>query len=321
LENQAFFFTLNVMVNELLVNLVNSVLGTGKRTARGNQSYTCFKCNHHKPKLEVNFDETSPHYQYFACWSCGFKGRKISTLFKHINISPEIIQELNKLTKSNVSKIVDFPTTQITLPQEYKPLVNIESTNIIGRHALHYLKNRNIEEEDIVKYNVGYCEYGPYKNTIIIPSYNGEGHLNYFTSRSFDKNSKIKYKNPPCSRNIIPFELFINWELPIILCEGPFDALAIKRNAIPLFGKNIQSTLMKKIVMSSVKKIYIALDKDAQKQALSFCEQLMNEGKKVYLVDLEDKDPSDMGFLNFTNLIQQTKPITLSKLLEKKLQL
>ena len=29
------------MVNELLVNLVNSVLGTGKRTARGNQSYHC----------------------------------------------------------------------------------------------------------------------------------------------------------------------------------------------------------------------------------------------------------------------------------------
>jgi hypothetical protein len=42
------------MVNELLVNLVNSVLGAGKRTARGNQSYTCPFCHHHKPKLEVN---------------------------------------------------------------------------------------------------------------------------------------------------------------------------------------------------------------------------------------------------------------------------
>ena len=46
------------MINELLVNLVNSVLGTGKRTARGNQAYTCPFCNHHKPKLEVNFTET-----------------------------------------------------------------------------------------------------------------------------------------------------------------------------------------------------------------------------------------------------------------------
>jgi hypothetical protein len=64
-----------------------------------------------------------------------------------------------------------------------------------------------------------------------------------------------------------------------------FDALAIKRNAIPLLGKHIQKELMKKIVTSQVQKIYIALDKDAQKDAVKFCEQLMNEGKEVYLVD------------------------------------
>jgi hypothetical protein len=105
------------------------------------------------------------------------------------------------------------------------------------------------------------------------------------------------------------------------LCEGPFDAIAIKRNTIPLLGKNIQSNLMKQIVKSSVEKIYIALDKDAQKQALTFCERLMKEGKEVYLVDLNDKDPSEMGFNNFTKLIQDTYPLTFSSLLEKKLQL
>jgi len=75
---------------------------------------------------------------------------------------------------------------------------------------------------------------------------------------------------------------------------------------------------MKKIVMSSVSKIYIALDRDAQKQALGFCEKLMNEGKEVYLVDMDDKDPSEMGFKNFTNLIQNTTPLTFSNLLSKK---
>ena len=77
----------------------------------------------------------------------------------------------------------------------------------------------------------------------------------------------------------------------------------------------------KKIINSSVEKIYIALDKDAIKQALNFCESLINEGKEVYLVDLKDKDPSDMGFEKFTNLIQNTLPLTFSNLLEKKLQL
>ena len=45
------------MINELLVNLVDSVLGGGKRTARGNKAYTCPHCNHSKPKLEVNFSQ------------------------------------------------------------------------------------------------------------------------------------------------------------------------------------------------------------------------------------------------------------------------
>ena len=76
---------------------------------------------------------------------------------------------------------------------------------------------------------------------------------------------------------------------------------------------------MKKIVTSQVNKIYIALDKDAIKQALQFCELLLAEGKEVYLVDMQDKDPSEMGFKNFTKLIQKTVPMTYSSLLGHKL--
>ena len=100
-----------------------------------------------------------------------------------------------------------------------------------------------------------------------------------------------------------------------------FDALAVKRNAIPLLGKHIQKELMKKIVTSEVQKIYIALDKDAQKDALDFCEQLKNEGKEVYLVDLQEKDPSEMGFENVTKLIHNTFPLSEYELMERKLQL
>ena len=156
---------------------------------------------------------------------------------------------------------------------------------------------------------------------IIIPTYDKDGRLNYFTARSFEKEPYVKYRNPSASRDIIPNEHLINWNVPVVLCEGPFDAIAIKRNAIPLLGKNIQSSLMKKIVTSIVDKIYIALDRDAIKQALKFCERLMAEGKEVYLVDLQDKDPSEMGFKNFTKLIQKTVPLTYSNLLEQKLSI
>jgi DNA primase len=156
---------------------------------------------------------------------------------------------------------------------------------------------------------------------IVIPSYSSEAKLNYFVARNFDPNSPVKYKNPPINKNIVPFEIFVNWSSPLVLCEGPFDALAIKRNAIPLLGKHIQDNLMKQIVTSVVKQIYIALDKDAMKDALRFAELLLNEGKEVYLVDLDEKDPSEMGFENFTNLIQNTYPLTTYGLMSKKIEL
>ena len=38
---------------------------------------------------------------------------------------------------------------------------------------------------------------------------------------------------------------------------------------------------------------------------LKHCEYFINQGKEVYLVELEGKDPSEMGFTQFTNLIQK----------------
>ena len=72
------------MVNELLVSLVNSVLGIGKRTSKGNQSYNCPFCNHHKPKLEINFTDNKKGDNPWHCWACDKKGRKLRSLFKQI---------------------------------------------------------------------------------------------------------------------------------------------------------------------------------------------------------------------------------------------
>ena len=308
--------------NEFLVTLVNPILGRGKRTARGNIAYNCPKCHHQKPKLEINFDEHSKHYQSYACWSCGFKGRTIYSLFKQLKVDSSKFTELKSLVKSSVTYKTQHNTDALKLPQEYVSLLNPNTqTDIMARHALAYLNRRHISKYDIVKYNIGYCKEGLYKNMIVIPTYDADGRLNYFTARSFEKEPYVKYRNPPSSRDVIPNEHLINWNIPIILCEGPFDAIAIKRNAIPLLGKSIQNSLMKKIVTSVVDKIYIALDRDAIKQALKFCEKLMAENKEVYLVELQDKDPSELGFENFTKLIQKTQPLTFYGLMERKLNL
>jgi len=78
-----------VMVNQTLVTLVNSVLGVGKLTARGNAAYTCPFCKHIKPKLEINFDEESKSYENWHCWVCDKKGKKLHQMFKLIDVPAE----------------------------------------------------------------------------------------------------------------------------------------------------------------------------------------------------------------------------------------
>ena len=307
------------MVNQLLVTLVNSVLGSGKATARNNYAYNCPLCNHHKPKLEVNLTENREGKNPWHCWACDARGTTVYNLFKQVKAPSDKFVELGSLVKSSKSIKETQVVSTVALPNEYISLYNVDTSGIIARHALAYLKNRHVSKHDIIKYNIGYCKEGLYKNMIILPTYDADGRLNYFTARSFEKEPYVKYRNPSASRDVVPNEHLINWNIPIILCEGLFDAMAIKRNAIPLLGKNIQSSLMKKIVTSVVDKIYIALDRDAIKQALKFCERLMAEGKEVYLVDLQDKDPSEMGFENFTKLIQNTVPLTYYDLMEQKL--
>ena len=159
-------------------------------------------------------------------------------------------------------------------------------------------------------------------NRVIIPSYDKDGNLNYFVARSIDPNSTKKYDTPKCNKNeLIGLEYFINWNTPVILCEGIFDAIAIKRNAIPLLGKTIPKALMKKLVETNVKTVYVSLDRDALKDALKYAEELLNLGKDVYLVDLKDKDPSEMGFEKFTKLVHDAEQLTLGELLYKKLEL
>jgi len=274
--------------------------------------------------MEISLRTTAKRENFWHCWVCGAKGKTILTLFKKIKAPQDKIAELNILiVPSKKEEHIDI--SALELPKEFISLSNeVENkiAQIEAKHALKFLKKRGITQDDIIKYNIGFCKEGKYEYRVIIPSYDSLGKLNYFIARDYKEPSLRKYKNPPASsKDIIGWELYINWDAPIILVEGIFDALTIKRNVIPLFGKVLHDKLMKKLVESSVNRIYIALDADARKDALKQAEQLMSYGKEVYLVEMEGKDANEIGFEQFLNTIEQTKPLNLQSLLEKKLQL
>ena len=304
------------MYNTHLLELLEQVFGNGYKLKNGEIAFHCKFCNHHKKKLQINLENQKWH-----CWVCNSGGQKIVQLLKKLNVSQNIVKNVLQLLDEYVSydKQKEKETQHgLSLPKCYKPLYR-HSDSLVRKHALKYLKQRGITQREIIRYQIGYCDDGLYQNRVIIPSYDKEGNINYFVARDIFPDSKMKYKNPPVSRDIIPFELFVSWEHPIVLCEGVFDAIAIKKNAIPLLGKVPSKKLIMKIIESGVTDIYIALDNDAKDDALKLSEFMMGYGKNVYLVNMDTKDPSDLGFRNFWKQIETTKQTGFSDLIRSRL--
>jgi DNA primase len=304
--------------SRLVLGLLHSVLGKSKPSTKGNHAFHCPFCKHHKPKLEID-----PKTGFYHCWTCepATKGRNLVSLLKKVQATPAQVAEMRGYFPDGRGDIEDKQYEVVELPKEFKNFTK-NMLNITFRQARAYLDQRGITANDIIKYNIGYCETGKYRNSIIVPSYDSRGRLNYFISRSFEKDPGRKYNAPSCNKNeLIGLEYFINWKVPVILCEGIFDAIALKRNAIPLFGKSIPKALMMKLVQSDVKTVYLALDKDALKEALKYAQQLIDLGKDVYLIELNGKDPSDIGFEEMTKYLHTAKQLTFGDLLLKKMQL
>jgi DNA primase len=315
------------MENAALLILLESVLGKGQKASKGNYSFVCpFHTSNPpgKKNFEVNLNTNEKKENKWHCWGCDAKGKTIKSIFKQIKVPDNKLAELNMIIVPSKNEQI-VTSVLLELPKEFISLSDITQldrlTQIEAKHALKFLRKRGLILEDIIKYNIGFCKEGKYGQRVIIPSYDEFGSLNYFIARDYTEQQPQKYKNPPVdTKSAIGWELYINWDAPIILVEGMFDALTIKRNVIPLFGKLIHEKLMKKLVASGVNRIYIALDPDAIKNALKYCEQLMAYGKEIYLVELTGKDANEIGFEQFLNTIENTQPLDFQSLLMKKLR-
>ena len=288
----------------VVITILDTTLGVGSSLKGNEQVHHCPFCHHHKKKLQVNLDT-----QQWHCWVCNSKGRSISSLLRKLNVDK---RDLDRLHKIYGDEPAYSPTEEyvikLQLPKEFKQLHFKPSGlfNPIYNKAVHYLTQRGIKDSEIVKYNIGYCEDGLYSGRIIIPSYDENGELNYFIARSFYEDEKMKYKNPPVNRDVIVFENQINWNEPITLVEGAFDAFSVKRNVIPLLGKFLLSKLKNKIFEKGVKEITIMLDSDAIEDSTKHSEWFMKNGIKVKNIIPTGKDAGELGYERVNQLIKTT---------------
>lgn len=275
-------------MSSLLINIFSSFLGTPRKEnlGSGQVAFDCPMCSSEKGltegdgrgNLEVNYN-----YGVFNCWSCGqrnnMKGRLpyLINRFGNKSILKEyfLLKPETEFTEKEI-RLID------SLPKEFISFTKPTNSQIY-KQALDYIKRRNIDDEMIQRYNLGYIEEGKYAKRIIIPSYGVNGEVNFFSNRSIETKTGFclalpKYKNPDADKDAIIFnEKLISWNSTIYLVEGAFDHIVVP-NSIPVLGKVLSGYLLFMLYHYAKGDIVIFMDGEAYKDGLNIYRQL-NFGK------------------------------------------
>ena len=266
--------------------ILHEVLGY-YHDSRDELLFRCPACDHHKLKLSVNIRKN-----VFKCWVCDYRGRNVRRLVRRFGTFIQL-QRWDALTgRPDLERFAELfdsrsrvdPVPTLDLPEEFISLAG--AVPATGVYAHKYLHSRGLTKADILKWKIGYCFGGEYRNRIIIPSFNDGGNVSYFMARSYNGDS-YKYKNPKASKDIVFNELYIDWNEDLTIVEGVFDAITAG-NSVPILGSTLRSDsdLIRKIVYNDTP-VYVALDPDAREKENKIIETLLKYDVELYKIDVD----------------------------------
>jgi hypothetical protein len=270
--------------NKRLVHLLAEMFGMPTKFTHGNVEveYNCPHCDRNRGKynMAVNTDN-----MIFQCWACGYKG-KISKLFWDFG-SERQQQSWSAIDNSASLTHKDNETSEPLLVTGFRSMRVEWTDSLTYRAAKRYLRKRKIGPDLIAKWDICYSEEGRYRDRIIIPSKAIDGKMEYFVARDIYDTQQMKYNNPPSEKSTVIFgEKFVDWNKPVVITEGAFDALVLY-NAVPLLGSKIDGhkKLIRKIFEFNTP-IILGFDEDAagRRANMRVGKYLLNLGVPLYSI-------------------------------------
>ena len=241
-----------------------------------------------KYNLEVNFILGK-----FHCWKCDMKGN-ISHLIRRYgnnSLALDYINDIKSVLSNQLYQINRYEelvkmieVEEIKLPKTFTPIGDIYKLK--SSKLKTFLEQRCITQEIINKYHLGYTKWEDeeknIRSRVIIPSYDINGNLTYWTGRDFTGyDGRQKYLNVKSDRKKIIFnEGLIEWDADIILVEGIIDSI-VYPNCIPLMGKQLykDSRLYEVLFEKANANIIICLDNDTDISETKRIYRMLNKGR------------------------------------------
>ncbi|AMM44890.1 DNA primase [Bacillus phage SP-15] len=291
--------------------IIISVFGETKSTARAGLEllYDCPFCEERRGKADKDkklyVNAKTMKYWCFKCEAKGSLGMDKFTRSILGEGNSDVYKELfewERQSRGQKTEEEDEGDNTFFIPhQKLKP----------GTLPYDYMTRvRGISPEDIVYYDMREGDlFNPrHFGRVVIPNrvinnvftdmYVGRGYLG----------QELRYSNPPDSaRRLIVFNLHrIPKGEPITIAEGTISAIFTGRNGVCTYGKYVTSQQMKSILDNKPSALNIALDPDAQEQAVKLCSQLVSiTDIPINLVQMpEETDPADLGYEGFQEYLK-----------------
>lgn len=300
----------------------------------------------HSPSMSV-----SKERQLFKCFSCGAGGNVFKFVSDYENIS--YIEAVSKVGSKvginlNIEKTSKVNEKYKSL-YEIMDLTNLFFENNIqtdnGSEARNYLHQRGLSDNDIKEFNLGLSlndnnlakflekkkmsleqalslglvnqknlEYTDvFKNRILFPIHDLEGHVVGFTGRIYKDNNGPKYLNsretPLFRKGQILFNYhrakkYIQLQKEVILVEGNMDAIRMYindfKNTLALMGTSLTEEQVR-ILKNLRSKVILMLDNDEAGLTATYAvgEELIKSGIEVFVIRLSGKKDPDEYILSF----------------------
>jgi hypothetical protein len=271
-------------------------------------------------------DRSHSHaHLYFAkdtlkwhCFMCGTSGNRPFELLEKYGIHINYYDYLDLFLKD-----VDVVRESVELEEDNEELKEFaeQYKNIQpNTDAYNYLKTRLISDYDI---EFSWKLWDKYPEYIFWVYFDANYKIKYYIGRNYvNPKPKKKYLN---AKNLsVPFVVFHKQDplfiakkekYGIFLVEGIFDAYNTPFTAVPLFSKNINSSLITDIsnyCFTNNAFPIIAVDSDAEKERYTIAKKLFDNGVNTIGLFTFGKDEKDFGegkhkFLGYKEFIPKIK--------------
>ena len=321
------------------IEFIEGCFGSGTLSNQGaNISVVCPICkqraggNYSKRKLAIHTSK-----MLAKCWVCGYKGRNIVNILRryHPGYLSEYLTTFVGTQQLRCAEDIVLPEQEesdLKLPSGFVLLAAEMARSdmyLSYRGALNYLAGRfNTRIEDLNVGDMWYWKFGislndqRYANRVIMPSFDINGELNYYTCRAIYK-TRPKYINPGVHREDVIFnELNLNWKEPLTLVEGIFDLVKVNANATCLLGSDLTSDYRLFLMLAKNRTaVTLALDPDTKDKTLRIADFLSEYDIPVKILDIPSsyKDVGEMTKEEFSSILPSAKIFNKDYLLRAKI--